>query len=91
MTMQRTERQTEIILREQWINLACNHGGIAMRYGASGEEIMQAVDDGAEQKQRPVDPDSEKSVELKRVGRAAAEALQRGTTWPRCRRRSGCG
>jgi hypothetical protein len=51
-----------------------------MRYGASGEEIMQAVDDGVAQQQRPGDPDGEKSVELKRVGRAAAEALQRGTT-----------
>lgn len=78
--MQRTERQTEIILREQWINLACNHGAIAMRYGASGEEIMQAVDNGAAQIPRPGDPDSGKSVELKRVGRATAEALQRGTT-----------
>jgi hypothetical protein len=78
--MQRAEWQTEIILREQWINLAYNHGAIAMRYGASGEEITQAVDNGAAQVPHPRDPDSGKSVELPRVGRATAEALQRGTT-----------
>jgi hypothetical protein len=75
---QQTEQQTEIILREQWINLAGCEAANALFYGASGEEIMQAVDGTAQT--HALDGAGQKNAQLRRVARATLEAVQRGAS-----------
>lgn len=79
MSEHRTEWQTEIILREMWINLlAGDSAAHAIAHGASGEEVMQAIDDVAQKLSVAVDCNSRKPLALAEVHRTTAEALQRG-------------
>jgi hypothetical protein len=79
MSQDRAEWQTEIILREQWINLARNDALDALSHGATGGEIIQAVD-AATRKPYTADTGSSKSTSLKRVARGTSEAIQRGAS-----------
>lgn len=76
---QRAEWQTEIVLREQWINLAGHDAAEALSRGASAAEVMHAIK-GAAGEQSPMNAGTEKSTALRRVARAALEALQRGAS-----------
>lgn len=85
--MERNEAQTEIILREQWINLAGSDATAALMYGASAEEIMRCVHDAALQRQSLPEPADKKGGQLKRIRRAAAEAIRRGAEIEHIKRR----
>jgi hypothetical protein len=65
-------------LREQWINLAGWETVDAILYGASGEEIIQAVDTTAER--YALDGPGQKNARLRRVTHATSQAVQLGAS-----------
>jgi hypothetical protein len=79
MPEHRTQWQTDIIEREQWINLVGFEAAGAIEHGASGVDIMRAVDAACERMdvRRPEDG---KAPGLNGIARAAAKTVECGVS-----------
>jgi len=74
-----TDQQEEIVLREQWINLAGSEGADAISFGSSDADVMQALE-AVPENRFPTDAADDRSAALGRVARAASQAFQHGAS-----------